>query len=101
VSGHADTCLRCGHFQPARRPRAAAVASRATGYLLEAATLLPLFRMTMPDSARPTWPESWAIFAGLIVAAALCAGAGGRTPASRWMASAPDPSAGSGRAGAA
>jgi hypothetical protein len=51
-------------------PRAAAVAHRAAGYFLEAATLFPLFRMTMPHGASPSWPESWLIFAGLVVTGA-------------------------------
>jgi membrane protein DedA with SNARE-associated domain len=58
------------------------------GYLLEAATLLPLFRMTMADGARPTWPESWCIVAALVVAAAglhwLGQHAGRSVPAAQW-----------------
>jgi hypothetical protein len=90
VSRLALECPRCGHFQPEGRPRpgAAAVAHRTAGYFLEAATLFPLFRMTMSDGARPTWSESWVIVAALVVAAAAlhwtAASATRRSPAARW-----------------
>jgi hypothetical protein len=83
-------CVHCGHSQAPshHHPALAAVAHRVAGYLLEAATLLPLFRMTMPETARPTWRESWIIFALLIGAASalslLGARAQRRWPAGRW-----------------
>jgi hypothetical protein len=89
VSARARACVHCGYCQPAPRRRwRGALAEKAAGYLLEAATLLPLFRMTMPRDARPTWLGSWGIFAALVLAAAaLLAGARRATrevPAARW-----------------
>jgi hypothetical protein len=92
VAPVAESCVHCGHFEQrgTTAVRAAAVAYQAAGYLLEAAALFPLFRMTMAEAARPSWPESWWIVGGLAVAAAglrwFAARAGRRSPASEWKA---------------
>ena len=62
-------CIHRGHAER-RHPWAAAVARKVAGYLLEAATLFPLFRMTMADGARPTWAASWGIVGALVGVAA-------------------------------
>jgi hypothetical protein len=73
-----------------RRPQAAAVAHRVAGYLLEAATLFPLFRMTMADGSHPTWAASWSIVGALVVAAIglhwFGQSAGRSVAASEWKA---------------
>jgi hypothetical protein len=73
-----------------RRPRAAAVAHKVAGYLLEAATLFPLFRMTMADGSHPTWAASWSIVLALVVVAIglhwFGQRAGHSVPASEWKA---------------
>jgi len=89
VAPVAAGCVHCGHVGMPR-PQAAAVAHKVAGYLLEAATLLPLFRMTMPDAAHPTWSGSWGIVGALVVAALafhwLGRRAGRSVPASEWGA---------------
>jgi hypothetical protein len=82
--------VHCGHFEPwgTYHPRAAAVGHRAGGYLLEAATLFLLFKMTMPDNTQPSWTASVVICLGLVLAGvgahAAAERVGRRLPAGKW-----------------
>jgi hypothetical protein len=90
VSGKALGCPHCGYFEVPRAagPRTGPALHRAGGYLLEAATLLFLFRMTMPIEARPSWAESGALFIALVGAGLALhhkgERAGRRAPAAAW-----------------
>jgi hypothetical protein len=90
VSERVLECVHCGYFEPegTYRPRAAAVGHRTGGYLLEAATLFLLFKMTMPEGMRPSWSASVLICLGLVLAGAgvhfAAERVGRRLRAGRW-----------------
>jgi hypothetical protein len=88
VSVRAASCVHCGYSEGPPAPGASAVAHRTAGYLLEAATLLPLFRMTMPRAAWPSWTATLVLLGALVAGGALLhhlgARAGRRTLAAGW-----------------